>query len=389
MVVYFAACTLGLEEVLAQELRDLGAGAVEPRRGGVAFAGDRGTGMQACLWLRSAVRVQEELIRGTVRDRDDLYRLAASVDWRRSITHLQTLAVDSSARDSFANDTRFPGLVVKDAVVDQFRERGGRRPDVDRDDPDLPLKIVLQGTEARLYRDLGGAPLHKRGYRELSHKSPLNEATAAGLLLLTDWRGDGALCDPMCGSGTLLIEAALLATDRAPGLRRQFAFERWRDCDVAAWRQLTQDAEARAGRGAERALLLCGNDRHPGAIALAKTAAHKAGVRGIAFANLPVRDYVPPQPPAVVVTNPPYGERLDDPDLETSWRDLGAFLHTHCRGATAHILCGNPELTRHLGLRADLKVPVRNGPIECRWLRYRIDPEPAGAAPEDSRPPSP
>jgi putative N6-adenine-specific DNA methylase len=381
MVVYFAACTLGLEEVLAQELQAIGAGAVEVRRGGVAFQGDRVTGMQACLWLRSAVRVQEELIRGTVRDRDDLYRLASSVDWRHSITHLQTLAVDSSARDSFANDTRFPSLVVKDAIVDQFRERGGRRPDVDRDNPDLPLKIVLQGTEARLYRDLSGAPLHKRGYRELAHKAPLNEATAAGLLLLTEWRGDGPLCDPMCGSGTFLIEAALLATDRAPGLRRPFAFERWRDCDVVGWRQLKEEAEHRARAGAERALQLCGNDRHPNAIALAKTAAHAAAVRGIEFANLEVRDYVPPQPPAVVVTNPPYGERLDDPDLETSWRDLGTFLHSQCRGATAYVLCGNPELTRHLGLRTDRKMPVHNGPIECRWLRYAIDREQRSEAP--------
>jgi len=379
---YYAACTLGLEPVLADELRQIGADGVEARRGGVAFRGDRRTGMQACLWVRSAVRVQEELIRGRVADRDALYRLASSVDWLRMITHLQTLAVDCSARDSFANDTRFPSLVVKDAVVDQFRERGGKRPDVDRERPDLPLKIVLQGSEAILYRDLGGAPLHKRGYRQLSHKSPLNEATAAGLLLLTDWRGDGPLCDPMCGSGTFLIEAALLATDRAPGLKRQFAFERWRDCDLSAWRQLREEAELRAGRGAGRALQLCGNDRHPGAVALAKTAAHEAGVSGIQFGNLPVRDYVPPTPPSVVVTNPPYGERLDEPDLEDNWRDLSTFLHGQCRGATAYVLCGNPELTRLLGLRADRKQPVHNGPIECRWLRYAIDRQERPAADE-------
>ena len=231
---YYAACTLGLEKVLYDELRALGADNVEQRRGACSFTGDRAMGYAACLWLRSAVRVQEELIRGPAHDRDELYALARAVDWTQSITYLQTLAVDGSVRDSFANDTRFPGLVVKDAICDQMRERFGKRPNVEKDRPDLPVKLVLQGNEAILYRELGGAPLHKRGYREIQHKSPLNEATAAGLLLLTGWNRQTPLCDPMCGSATFLVEAAWLATDRAPGLGRSFAFERWKDVDVDA-----------------------------------------------------------------------------------------------------------------------------------------------------------
>jgi putative N6-adenine-specific DNA methylase len=231
---YYAACTLGLEKALYDELRALGADNVEQRRGACSFTGDRAMGYAACLWLRSAVRVQEELIRGPAHDRDELYALARAVDWTQSITYLQTLAVDGSVRDSFANDTRFPGLVVKDAICDQMRERFGKRPNVEKDRPDLPVKLVLQGNEAILYRELGGAPLHKRGYREIQHKSPLNEATAAGLLLLTGWNRQTPLCDPMCGSATFLVEAAWLATDRAPGLGRSFAFERWKDVDVDA-----------------------------------------------------------------------------------------------------------------------------------------------------------
>ncbi|HEX5052827.1 MAG TPA: THUMP domain-containing protein [Planctomycetota bacterium] len=376
MPIYYAACTLGLEQVLAAELRALGAGDITVRRGACAFAGDQALGYRACLCLRSAIRVQEELARGRVADRDDLYALASTVDWSQSITHLQTIAIDGSVKDSFANDTRFPVLVVKDAICDQFRDRTGKRPDVARDRPDLPLKLVLQGTEAMLYRELGGEPLHKRGYREVQHKSPLNEATAAGLLLLTDWDRQSPVCDPMCGSATFLVEAAWLATDRAPGLGRSFAFEHWRDADLDAWRRIYDEAEARAAAGADRLPRLMGNDRHPGALAIARQAIAAAGLGGrIQLTHGDARDYAPPFPPGLVVTNPPYGQRIevDEAQLEDSWRSLGQFLHERCGGASAYVLCGNPELTRFLGLRAGSKHPVRNGPIECRWLRYQID----------------
>lgn len=377
MTDYFAACTLGLEEVLAGELRAIGAGDVHLRRGACSFTGDQALAYKACLWLRSAIRVQEELARGTVRDRDDLYALTGTVDWSRSITHLQTLAVDGSVRDSFANDTRFPVLVVKDAICDQFRDRTGKRPDVARDRPDLPLKLVLQGQDAILYRELGGEPLHKRGYREIAHKSPLNEATAAGLLMATDWDRRSPVCDPMCGSATFLIEAAWLATDRAPGLGRSFAFEHWRDADLDAWRRIYDEAEARAAAGSTKLPRLCGNDRHPGALAIAHKALAGAGLgNDVHLTEGDAHDYVPPFTPGLVVTNPPYGERVggSPAELEESWRALGHFLHERCGGASAYVLCGNPELTRFLGLRASGKLPVRNGPIECRWLRYQVDP---------------
>jgi putative N6-adenine-specific DNA methylase len=374
---FFAPCTKGLESVLAGELQALGAGKVEERRGGCAFVGDLALGYAACLWLRTAIRVQEEVARGRVRDRDDLYALADSFDWTRSITALQTLAIDGAVKDSFANDTRFPVLVVKDAIVDQFRKRGGRRPDVDKERPDLPVRLVLLGDEAILYRDLAGESLHKRGYRDVQHKSPLNEALAAGLLLLTEWDRQSPLCDPMCGSATFLIEAAFLAQDRAPGLGRAFAFERWSDLDLDQWKRLFADAERRQAAGAARPLPpLLGNDRHPGAVALARRAARAADVDAhITLSEGDAKDYVPAIKPALVVTNPPYGDRLatDPTELEATWQALGNFLHRQCGGARAFVLSGNPELTGNLGLRADRKWPVWNGPIECRWLRYAID----------------
>ncbi|MEY4673826.1 MAG: putative rRNA (2-N-methyl-G2445)-methyltransferase [Planctomycetota bacterium] len=375
---FHAACTLGLEEALAGELRELGAAEVTLRRGGVTFGGDLRTGYRACLWVRSAIRLQHELARGPVRSKEDLYKFASSVDWSRSIRAEQTVAVDCSIRESFTTDSRFPALLVKDAIVDQFRKKHGRRPDVDKDQPDLPVKVVLQRGEAILYRDLAGRTLHKRGYREVMHKSPLNEAFAAGLLLLTGWDRKQALCDPMCGSGTFLVEAAMMAADRAPGLRSNFAFERWRDLWTPAWDELRAEAERRAAVGAAAPQPeIVGNDRHPGAVSLAKLSLKNAGMRGVRIASGDVREYVPQAKPQLVVTNPPYGERLEADDaaaLADTWQALGTFLKHRCPGAVAWVLSGNPETTRHLGLRTSRKLVVHNGPIECRWLRYEMTP---------------
>lgn len=373
---YYVACTLGLEEVVAVELRELGADRVQVRRGACSFESEPAIAYRACLWLRSGIRVQEELCRGPARDREELYDLTGSIDWSLFIDAKGTLAIDGAVRDcSWANDTRFPVLVVKDAICDQFRHFDGIRPNVERDRPDLPIKLVLQRDEAILYRELGGEPLHKRGYREVLHKSPLNEALTAGLVMLSEWDPKTPLVDPMCGSATFLIEAAFLAMDRAPGLGRAFAFERWKDTEQNAWQSIFDEAEQRAADGQDSCPPLAGNDNHEGAIAIAKLAIKSAGLGGkIQLTQGDTRDYQPPFAPAMVVTNPPYGERLqpDDASLTDSWQSLGNFLHSQCEGAMAHVLCGAPELTRFLGLRASKKFPVRNGPIECRWLRYEI-----------------
>jgi putative N6-adenine-specific DNA methylase len=285
----------------------------------------------------------------------------------------QTLAVDASIRDSFLNDSRFAGQIVKDAIVDQFRERQGSRPSVDRHCPDLPIKLHLRGSDATLYRDFTGTSMHKRGYRPIQVKSPLNESIAAGILLLSGWDRKAALLDPMCGSGTIAIEAALMAGDRAPGLNRLFAFELWPDFDEALWSNLRAAAEHRAQIGTARIPPIEAADRHPGALALARRAAEAAGVaRHIRFTKTDVRNLEPTTRPEAIYVNPPYGERLGEADLIASWRDLGGFLRNRCAGASAYVLSGNPELTRHLGLRTDRKWPLHNGPIDCRLLRYEV-----------------
>jgi len=369
---YFAPCTLGVEEALVGELRTLGAAAIAARPGGVEFEGDLRLGYAANLWLRSAIRVQEVLVEGSAAGPEELYELVASVEWERLMGVDQTLAVDASVRDSAITHSGFAALKTKDAIVDRFRRRFGRRPSVDVERPDLPLKLVLQRGRATLYRILSGESLHKRGWRPIQVKSPLNEATAAGLLLLSGWDRRSSLVDPMCGSGTFVVEAALLAADVAPGLRRRFAFEGWPDYEASLFEPLRREARARTKE--RLPFLLEGADRHGGALALARRGAEAAGVAGLVrFTDADLRAFVPAEPPKVVFVNPPYGERLGEgEDLVASWRDLGAFLHERCRGADAYVLSGNPELTRHLGLRVERRWAVRNGPLDCRLLHYPI-----------------
>jgi len=373
---YFSPCTIGLEEVLERELTDLGALQVERRRGGVHYRGDLALGYASCIWLRTAVRVQEEIAHGQVDNKQDLYDLVSAMTWAQYMDVDQTLGVDASIRDSFARDPRTASLTVKDAIVDQFRDREGRRPSVERKLPHLPLRIILQGNHARLYRDFCGESLHKRGYRPIQVKSPVNESLAAGLLLLAGWDRRSSLLDPMCGSATILIEAALLAGDRAPGLAKSFPFDLWPDFEADSWTRLVADAEHRAADGAANIPRLFGADRHSGALSVARKAVQTAGVaKYITLETSRISDLNPADHYDNIFVNPPYGERIgEEEDLERSWHDLGTFLHERCHGATAFVLSGNPALTKQLRLRASRKWPVKNGPLDCRLVQYNLRP---------------
>lgn len=372
---YFAACTRGIEPALAAELTTLGAEDIEERAGGVAFRGTVELGYRATLWLRSAIRVQQELTAARAGNADELYDAVTVLPWERWISPDQTLAVHASTRDTpNLRHSGFVALRVKDAIVDRVRGKRGRRPSVDPKHPDVPVKAVIHRGRLLLYRDLAGSSLHKRGWRPVQVKSPLNEATAAGLLLLSGWDRAAPLVDPMCGSGTFLVEAAWMAMDRAPGLSRSFAFEHWIDLDAQCWGDLRAEAQARLQPRPD--VHLEGADLHGGALGLAARGAQAAGVDGLVrFTKYDARDFEPATPPGVVVVNPPYGKRLGQEEaLVDSWKSLGNFLHRHCPGSTAWVLSGSKPLTRFLGLRTSRRIPVMNGPIECRWLRYDIRP---------------
>src|SRR5436305_1559399 len=246
---FFATCARGLEPVLAGELRDLGAGDVTPGRGGVAFSGDQGTLYRANLWLRTAVRVLRPILEAAATSPEELYDAVQSVDWSHYLTPDHTLAVDCNVRDSQITHSRYAALKTKDAICDQFLERCGRRPSVNVEEPMVGLNLHIYRDHAVLSLESSGESLHKRGYRPILTKAPLNEALAAALILLTGWRGETAFVDPLCGSGTLPIEATWIATQRPPGLtRKRFGFQGWMDFDVRLWTSLRDEARRGVGR---------------------------------------------------------------------------------------------------------------------------------------------
>ena len=365
----------------------MGAESVRPQRGRVSFHGPLQMGYRACLWCRSASRIQEQLFRDRpAGSRKQLYDAVYAFDWAPALRPDSSIAVSARVSDSRATDSRFVSLVVKDAIVDQLRNRFGRRPDVDPKEPDLPLRVIVRQERATVLRDLCGGSLHRRGWRPIQVKSPLNEAIAAGLLLLAGWTGEQALLDPMCGSGTFLVEAAHLAQDRAPGLQRRFAFERWPDLDREAWQNLLDEAMERRASGRQRPLSIVGYDHHGGTLRIARGCLEAAGVDEVVRVRRGSLDsVVPREVPGLVVSNPPWGLRLERDDLEATWEQLGRFLKTRCGGTTAWLLSGDAALTHPLRMKAARRHPIRIGQVDARWIRYEVLP-PRDREDDDSPP---
>ena len=371
---YFATCGRGIEPVLADELRALGASDVRPGRGGVHFAGDRALLYQANLWLRTAVRVLWPILETHVESPDELYDAVRSLDWSRWLTPEHTLAVDCNVRDSRITHSKYAALRVKDAICDQFVERVGRRPSVDVETPMVGLNLHVYKDEATLSLDSSGQSLHKRGYRPIQTKAPLNEALAAALVLLTGWRGEAPFADPLCGSGTLAIEASWIALRRPPGLtRKRFGFQGWMDFDIQLWTSLRDEAR----RGVLHALPapILGSDIRGDAVAFAIDNARAAGIGHLLrIEKRDVREFQPPPgPPGVIVCNPPYGERIgEERELVTLYRLLGEVFAQRCRGWTAHVFTGNPRLANAIALKPTKQLPLFNGKLPCRLLTFVI-----------------
>jgi putative N6-adenine-specific DNA methylase len=371
---YFATCARGIEKVLAGELRELKAQDIEPGRGGVHFAGDQALLYQANLWLRTAIRVLRPILDAHVESPDELYDAVRMIDWQEFLTPEHTLAVDCNVRDSRITHSKYAALRVKDAICDQFVERCGRRPSVDVEEPMVGLNLHIYRDQAVLSFDSSGESLHKRGYRPILTKAPLNEALAAALILLSGWPGDTPFADPLCGSGTLPIEATWMALRRPPGLtRRRFGFQGWMDFDVALWAELRD--LARRGVLNQLAAPIIGSDVRRDATAFAIKNARAAGVGHLArFAVLDVRDFQPPaERVGTIICNPPYGERLgEEQDLKGLYKDLGEVLRKRCQGWQAFVMTGNMRLARFLELRPVAQIPLFNGKIPCQLLGYEI-----------------
>jgi len=388
-----ATCPPGLEPVLAEELSGLGLPG-EVRRGAVAFSGDSAAGARACLWLRTASRVFVVLGRaGGIEDGDGLYRaLRNQVDWPQVFPGEATLSVQVVGRTRAGDDPRFLTLRAKDAIVDAFRSQTGHRPNVDRKAPDVRIQVLLRKGEARIGLDLSGAPLHRRGPGGRSGGvAPVKENIAAGVLLLAGWpnraRAGQPLVDPMCGSGTFLVEAARIARDWAPGLgRRRWGFAAWRAHRPEAFAADLAEAEARRDRSRGHPLRIRGWDGAPQAVRLARENLSSAGFgeeEGIEVARGTLADLRPGAgtTPGLLVVNPPYGARLgDEASLTPLYAELGDVLRHRFLGWDAFILAGSRTLAGALGLRPRRRYPVLHGGLDARVLEVRIDPTAPAAA---------
>lgn len=370
---YFATCARGLEPILARELTDLGANAVSPGRGGVAFDGEPATVYRANLWLRTAVRVLRPVLEVDVRSPDELYDAVRSIDWAEHMTPDHTLAVDCNVRDSAITHSQYAARRVKDAICDQFREKVGRRPSVDTERPGIGINLHIARDHAILSLDSSWDSLHKRGYRPIQTRAPLNEALAAGLLLQLGYDGSTPLFDPMCGSGTFPIEAAWIATNRPPGLTRKwFGFFGWRDFDKGLWSAIRD--EARRGVSSALPASIGGSDVRADAVEFARGNARAAGVGHLLkFEKLDVsKARTPEGPPGLLICNPPYGERIGEEDeLIGLYRSLGDVVGQHWPGWRLAVFTSNDRLARKVGLKVKRQTPFFNGSLTCKLWEYQ------------------
>jgi putative N6-adenine-specific DNA methylase len=375
---YFAVCPRGLAPLLADELRPLGAQGIAPEGGGVAFAGTMRTAYAANLHSRIASRVLWQLSAGEYRDERDIYALARAVGWERHFDARHTLRVDLSASRSPLRSLDFATLRVKDAVVDRLRDETGARPSIDRSRPDIRVYGHLDERQLTLYLDLSGEPLFKRGWRAEKGEAPLKENLAAGLLRLAGWTPEAPLLDPFCGSGTIAIEAALIAARRAPGLDRRFGFERLAGFDAAAWRELKAQAAAAIDDSAPA--LIAGTDISTRVVDTARGNARLAGLQRwlddgrLRFAAGDARQARPIADTGMIITNPPYGEQSapKSATVPALMRDFGDRLKTVFAGWQAWLLSADRDLPRQLRLQETRKAVLYNGPIECRLFRFQI-----------------
>jgi putative N6-adenine-specific DNA methylase len=369
---FFAPCPRGLETVLEQELTALGAGGLFKVDGGVHFAGALTLGYRVNLESRVASRVLWRVTKARYRNDEDIFKTALALPWSDWFDVSQTLRVNLVATRSPLQSLDFATLRIKDAVCDSFRAKFGKRPSVDTQNPDVRIHAYLDAETVTLYLDLSGDPLFKRGWRGDTGEAPLRENLAAGIVRLSGWDGVEALLDPMCGSGTLVIEAAMIALNIAPGGRRSFGFERLKNFDRAAWDNLKADALAR--EKPRSALPIYGSDLYGDELRYARANANAAGLDGvITLKQANVLEMPAPAASGVIVTNPPYGVRLGNTeDLAAFYPKLGDALKQKFAGWRAYILSSDMALPKLIRLSASKRTVLFNGALECRLFEIKV-----------------
>ena len=358
----------GLEEVLAQELIELGANDVQIGRRMVSFSGDQEMMYRANFCLRTAVRVLKPISHFRARNADDVYKAVKEIEWNEFLDLDTSFVVDTTVYSTEFRNSKFVAYKVKDAIVDYFMEREGKRPNISVSNPDLRLNIHIAEESCTLSLDSSGESLHLRGYRTATVDAPINEVLAAALIKMSGWQFDCDLIDPFCGSGTILVEAALMARNIYPGVfRRKFGFENWKDFNPELLRSIFDDDSNE--RTFEHRII--GADINLRAVEAAQANAKAAGVADlITVEQREIRNFTHPESPALLITNPPYGERLRPEDLSDIYRTLGEKLKREFQGGEAWVISSREELFDSMRLRPSFKVPLQNGSLDCELRKY-------------------
>lgn len=359
----------GLEKVLAEELKQIGAEEIKEERRAVSFVGDKEMMYKANFCLRTALRILKPIAEFNVRKREELYDGAMSVDWTNHLALGKTIAVDSVVHSELFLNSMFVSLKVKDAIVDQFREKTRKRPSVNIEDPDMRINVHLSGEKCTVSLDSSGDSLHKRGYRIAQNEAPISEVLAAGMILLSGWDGKSNFIDPMCGSGTILIEAAMIAYGIPPGMyRKSFGFERWLDFDEELFDEVYNADYEKEFEGE-----IFGSDISTPNIAIAKVNVKNAGLAK--KINLEVKDFAQLNPPfdsGLLMVNPPYGERMMPNAIRGIYSMIGDTLKHKFSGFNAWIISSSIDGFKSVGLKPSEKIALFNGALECSFRKYEL-----------------
>jgi len=359
----------GLENVLADEIRALGAESVLVERRAVSFVGNQEMMYKANFHLRTAIKILKPIAEFEVTNRDELYDHAKEIPWTNYLALGKSFAIDATVQSEMFVNSMFASLRVKDAIADQFREATGKRPSVNSDDPDIRINVHLMNNHCTLSLDSSGESLHKRGYRIGQGEAPINEVLAAGMILLTGWHGEKDFLDPMCGSGTLLIEAAMIAKGIPPGMyRKSFGFEQWPDFDQKLFGEIYNGDYEKEFDGK-----IIGSDISPMDIALAKANVKNASLSKVI--ELQVQDFIKMEPPfanGIIITNPPYGERMKPQSITELYTSMGNTLKNRFAGFEAWIISSSEDGLKSIGLKPAKKIDLYNGALACSFRCFEL-----------------
>lgn len=373
MTEYFAAVARGLEQLAAAELTEIGATDIAPGFCGVSFHGDRELLYRINLWARLPFRVLVKLGELPSIDGDELFESIQSIDWAQYLTPELTMAVTVTGKNEQLNHSHLTAVQVKRAITTQQTQQFGERSNVDIAAPDVRINVHIDKDLCSVSLDSSGSSLHRRGYRAAVGDAPLKESLAAALVKMSGWTPDLAFVDPLCGSGTLPLEAAMQAINIAPGVfRESFGFERWLDFDPELFDRLLKDAEARERKDLQ--MTIVGSDRNYAVIKQAQSNALKSGVGNyVDLVQQELADVEAPADAGILLCNPPYGERLGrGEDLGAFYKLLGDILKNRFKGWTAYVLSGNKELAKSIGLRSAARTTVYNGTLPCQLMKYEM-----------------